>query len=296
MEKYLIPMIIKTFKKLFIGGEWYVGLRDLANTPEKKYIQVKTPQDEWIADPFIVEEDGKHFLFCEQFVKKENKAGISCYEIVDGTATDGRFIIKEPYHLSYPCVFKIHGKYYMIPESSANNTIDLYEAVRFPYEWTHKKVLMSGSKYVDSTVYVNNGNYFLLSYKKNGSIWNLYVFSFDVDKLSLSFELSIDFNANTGRPAGFLYQEGNKLIRPSQFCKNKYGESLILNEVCRMDSSNFDERVYDRIEATDIEFPFAIDRIHTINRDSKYEVIDVFKERIDLIHGLKIFKRVYLKK
>ena len=37
-------------------------------------------------------------------------------------------------------------------------------------------------------------------------------------------------------------------------------------------------------------------RVHTYSESEKYEVIDLFEEKFDIFHGIKIFCRAYLKK
>lgn len=290
----MTPLII--LKKLFLGGTWFVGIRDLNEPKKTRYTVVSVPEGQWVADPFLFEENGHHYLFCEQYITEQNRAGISCFEIIDGQATNGQFIIQNSYHMSYPCVFKIGQYHYMIPESSANNSIDLYEATVFPYKWQHKKTLLKGAKYVDSTIYQEDGEYKLLSYRKGDGGWNLEMFVLDPVKLELKSINKIEYKENIGRPAGFLFKKGIHLIRPAQGCSSKYGEKIIFYQIDEMSENRFSEHEIEEMTYQDIEFPFAVDRIHTINRDSKYEVIDVFQERIDLLHGFNILKRAYFKK
>ena len=148
--------VSRLIQKLFMGGKWYVGIRNL-NESEKKYRIVDAPNGQWIADPFLYEYDGKHYLFVEQYIKEEQHACLGCYEIINGIPSNYHIIVKKTYHMSYPCVFRVDGYHYMIPESSANNTLDLYQASEFPFKWEHKHTLLQGDKYVDSTVYLGGG-------------------------------------------------------------------------------------------------------------------------------------------
>lgn len=288
--------IINILKKIFIGGTWYVGIRDIHTIQTNKYTNVATAENQWVADPFLFEENGKHYLFCEQYDNTKNKAGISCYEIIDGKATNGTLIIEESYHLSYPCVFKIKDKHYMIPESSANNTIDLYVASEFPFKWSHKKTLLKGEKYVDSTIFFNDNGILLLTYRNVSSGYELVIFSLDERSLELKFRTVKRFDENVGRPAGFLFNQDGKIVRPAQFCKNRYGESILFYQFDGIEDNQYREHHIGEMTVKGIDFPIAIQRIHTLNRDSRYEVVDLFKERIDLLHGLKILKRAYFQK
>ena len=113
--------IKQLYSKLFIGGKWHVGYRTLnAETP---YEIVETPQKTWIADPFLFEHKGEHYLFVEIYDELAEKAGIGYYHFENGVPKYKGVIISNPYHMSYPCVFVYKDNIYMIPETSGNNTI-----------------------------------------------------------------------------------------------------------------------------------------------------------------------------
>lgn len=283
----------KIFNKLFVGGNWYVGIRKHSHNSNMIYDIVEAPDSQWIADPFLYEFEGRHFLFVEQYFEKKHRAGIGVYEIENGISTHNKIIIENDYHMSYPCVFYYKGNHYIIPESSANNTIDLYIADSFPYKWSHMATLLSGEKYVDSTVYIDNERILLLSYKSEKHGWKLVVFNLNIEECRLTNLCEKAYLKNTGRPAGFLYH-ADKLYRPSQDCSNKYGEGLIINEVDKIEKGNYSEHRSTYISYKDVKSPIDIQRIHTLNRDSQYEVVDFFKEKIDIFHAFRIIKRAYL--
>ena len=288
--------MVNLFYKLFIGGTWSIGYRDIENMPEKKYELVQVPEGQWAADPFIYEYAGEHYLFVEQYNIKENRAGIGYFHFENGVPVYKGLIITQPYHMSYPCVFEFAGVHYMIPESSANGTIDLYKAKRFPDKWVHEKTLLSGVKYVDSTVYRKQNEYTLLSYTKRNNAWQLVIFDLDMEKRELVQQSSVEFSRNTGRPAGLFFKQNGKIIRPSQDCSERYGKSLLLNEVLDDNSKTYSEREFGKLQSNDISIPVKHERIHTINSDSKYEVVDVFVEKIVFYRIFVLFKRAYLRK
>ena len=53
-------------------------------------------------------------------------------------------VLDLPHHLSYPFVFEEDGEVWMIPESCAAGTIDLYRATAFPGGWVHEARLVDG--------------------------------------------------------------------------------------------------------------------------------------------------------
>lgn len=279
--------------KAFVGGEWKVGYR-LRNEPHGQYCLVDTPAGTWAADPFLYEANGEHYLFVELYEEKKNKACIAYYRFIDGIPVYQDKIIDQPYHMSYPCVFEHKGEHYMVPETSANGTIDLYKAVEFPNHWELSATLLSGEKYVDSTVWLYNDSLRLISYKKTKNAWQLVFFDLDIDKQKLSVNYSIDYSENSARPAGNMLFD-NEFYRPAQDCRRKYGEALLFYRVILAEQGAFKEQLHHELKVTDIKTEAAVARVHTYNRDSVFEVVDIFEERFDIAHGLKIFWRAYMR-
>ena len=120
--------IKRLIQKAFIGGQWYVGYRRKGDT---KYSVIETPRDMWIADPTMFVANGEHYLFVEVYEKKKKKAAIGYYHFENNVPVYKGLIVENPYHMSYPCVFEYNGEFYMIPESSANDSITLYRAEHF---------------------------------------------------------------------------------------------------------------------------------------------------------------------
>lgn len=67
----------------------------------------------------------------------------------------------------------------------------------------------------------------------------------------------------------------------------KYGENLLIYEVDSF--SPYSEHLIKTVGANQIETLKQYDRVHTYTDDGTFEVIDLFKEKIDLMHGAKIF-------
>lgn len=286
--------IKKLFQKAFVGGRWSVAYRD-AEKEETVYCyaNVGLPKDQWVADPFVFEHEGRHYLFCEQYETKENRAGIGYFAFENGIPVNKGIVLRRPYHMSYPCLFSYRGTVYMIPETSSNGTVELYRAVEFPHKWELDTVLLQG-RYLDSTVYESEEGLSLFTYEKRGKEWILTCFALDMETRTLCKRSGKIYETNVGRPAGKLWQEDGKLYRPAQDCSEKYGEALI---VYRVDSlAPLQETPVQRITAGQYDLPQKADRLHTYNTDNRYAVVDVFQEQFDLLHGWKIFKRSVLKK
>lgn len=280
--------IKRLIQKAFVGGQWYVGYRCKGDA---KYNIIETTKDTWIADPTMFAANGEHYLFVEVYENNKKKAAIGYYQFENSTPVYKGLIIENSYHMSYPCVFEYNGEYYMIPESSANDSITLYHAEHFPDKWIKETDLLKGEKYVDSTVFRRGNDLGLLSYKAIKGGWQLVSFSLDMEQKVLKKENVLDYKENIGRPAGYIFA-GNK--RPAQDCQKKYGENLLIYEVDSFEP--YSEHIINKVRANQIETVKPYDRVHTYTEDGIFEVVDLFKDKIDLLHGVKIFCRAYLRK
>lgn len=279
--------------KVAIGGEWRVVYRSRCNA--ERYRSLTVPEGAWVADPFLYAVNGDHYLFVEFYESKKGQACLAYYKIIAGEAVFQGKVIEQPYHMSYPCVFEYNGEHYMIPETSANQTVDLYRATQFPTQWEKVKTLLSGKRYVDTTVIKRENEYRAISYRKSQQGWVLDVFALDLKQYTMTLLDSVQYASNIGRPAGGFLQE-EVLLRPAQNCVNKYGENLILYQVDQWTSDTYQEHEIQQISAQDFPFHGKVDRIHTYNRDSMYECVDIYQEKLDLLHGVKTLWRAYLRK
>lgn len=280
--------IKRLLQKAFIGGQWYIGYR---HKGEKEYEVIKTSKGVWIADPMMFSANGEHYMFVEVFEECKKKASIGYYHFENGLPVYKGIIIEEPYHLSYPCVFAHAGMYYMIPESSANNCISLYRAEHFPDKWVKEADLLNGEKYVDSTVFADGEDCGILSYKSVKGRWELIHFSLDLEKKKLKMQTSLDYHENIGRPGGYIF---DKCMRPAQNCQRKYGEELLIYKI---DSFfPYAEHLDHIVKPKQIEAGGHFNRVHTYTEDGLLEAVDLFKEKVDLLHGFKILCRAYLRK
>ena len=92
------------------------------------------------AHPFLVREDDQYCLFFTAKYGPDDMGGIGLALSPDGLNwTYEKMVIKEPFVLSYPYVFKWQDEYYMIPEAHTENAVRLYRATDFPREWAFEK-------------------------------------------------------------------------------------------------------------------------------------------------------------
>ena len=81
----------------------------------------------FVADPFMIEVDGRWFMFFEVMNTSNKKGEIGLAVSTNLLRWEYRGIVfKQPHHLSYPFVFESGSKFYMIPEMSNAAEITIF--------------------------------------------------------------------------------------------------------------------------------------------------------------------------
>lgn len=246
----------------------------------------------WAADPFLVEQDSDVYLFYELFDNVEQKGKIAYSKLNGNKADSPKIVLDEPYHLSFPNVFKIKGEFYMIPETGGNHCIELFKAIKFPDEWKLVKVLVNKIDACDTVVLEQDGVLNLLTSEMDTSIseypW-CYVRNrlFRIEANGLTKEKTIgnnigDFGARNG---GGIIDNNNHLVRVGQDCSGgMYGKGIVFWEM----SENFEDvKILSRLTAEDAELLInwhdqkhvKLKGTHTYNISRHYEVIDASEDR-----------------
>lgn len=249
-----------------------------------------TSKDKFWADPFVITKDKYHYIFVEEYLFKTLKAHISVLKIDDkGTLLSSDRIIERPYHMSYPFIFELNDKYYMIPESRGNRTIQLFSCKSFPDKWEFEMNLMENISATDSTLFFYNNKWWLFT-----AVDELNSSSIPFSELFLYFSDDL-FSGNwqshpmnpivtdikTSRPAGRIFVLNNKVYRPSQDCSGSYGKAFNLNQITIFSETAYEEILVSKVEA---DWSSKIIGTHTFNFNNKVTVIDAspLKKRIRL--------------
>ncbi|MDU3411318.1 hypothetical protein [Clostridium sp.] len=285
----MVKKIENLFKKLFIGGEWSIAFK---NINHKDYqVKIENNKDYWGADPFLWKYKGDYYLFCEKYLRNKDKGVIGVFKIEENfKLLDMGIVLEENYHLSYPQIFSLNGTIYMIPESSGNHTVDLYKCVEFPMKWVKCKNILRNIYAVDTNTIDINEKIYMITYVYKENVPYLQVYIFD-EKFSAKLIYEKKYLVNIGRGAGNIFINQNKLIRPTQNQKQKYGESVIFNEI--LDIEGYTEKEVGKLTIDDISVigQNKYKRIHTYNRLDDIEVIDVRSEKFDMFLAYKKMRR-----
>jgi hypothetical protein len=271
--------------KLFYTGnlKWFLYFGDNHNSllPDLNNLQRLDPQlnDRFWADPFPLSREGKNYIFVEELFYKENVGHISLIELGnDGKPQAINRIIEKPYHISFPFVFKAGDDYFMVPETSANKSIDIYKCTRFPHKWEFVKSLMKDLRAVDTILFCYENKWWLFTTIDetdglSGGSTELFLF-FNDDLFSDAWESHpqnpIITDVRISRPAG------GKIYRPSQDCSGRYGRAINICQILALSETEYNETPVYRITP---DWDKDIKGTHTYNFDNNFVVIDAYSFR-----------------
>lgn len=263
--------------------QWFIAYREnsgiIPTSPKDMagFQPIYPPRDRFYADPFIVERNGKHHIFFEDYRYKQRKGLISVIEIDQhGYSTHPEVVLERPYHLSYPNVFEREGEWFMLPETRDNKTVELYRAVDFPRRWVLEKVLLKNAPAVDPTLFEHDGKQWLfVGGMLENSSPNEDLFLYSADSLFSDWlphrRNPVISDVRSARPAGQIFIHNGRMIRPSQDCAVRYGYALRFNRVETLTETEYVETPVGHISA---EWHPRNLGTHTFNQNSRFQVVD----------------------
>jgi hypothetical protein len=282
----------KRYENRHFDEQWLLGFRPLsegqgaADLMQTRHLDGFTlldpPRDRFFADPFLAREGEKIYCFFEESEIAPVFGWISLVvlnprgEVIEPP----RAVLRCDYHLSYPQIFNHGGQWYMLPETSANRTIELWRADAFPDGWRRERVLIEDIPAADATLYQNEQGWWLfaavkLDCRKFGN--KLYLWHSD-DLLSGEWKPHplnpVRENLLYDRPAGELFMANGRLIRPVQDSVKRYGGAVEFRQLDRLTAAEYAEHAVARLE-----FPrssgFA--GVHTVNACAGMAAIDLLR-------------------
>jgi methionyl-tRNA formyltransferase len=273
----------RTIEKLAYSETWSLAYRfktseQDVNDSFHRYRFLVPPKGRFWADPFPIKVGEKYFVFFEDFVYREGKANISVIEIAkDGTLSEPVRALETDFHLSYPFIFKWQEALYMIPETGANNTVELYRCVSFPLKWEKQAVLLEANNPSDATLFEIDGTWWMfVNIEERGVTVNW-------EELHLFHSASplgpwhphrrnpVKSDVRNSRPAGHLFFQNGQLFRPAQDCSKRYGYATSINRVVTLSDEEYREEEVAKIVP---EWAKEVIGTHTINSAGDLTVID----------------------
>ena len=247
-----------------------------------KAIKIENPANHFLADPFVISENDKHYCFVEDYDLSLSRGCISLYELNKTKTICHGEVIKEPFHMSYPYVFEYQSKFYMVPETCENRDIRLYEAEEFPHKWRFSKTIFTDISATDTTIFEVNGLWWLFTNidPRNSGDHDSELFIFFSDN-PLSDQWTphpknpVICNSLTARMGGILF-ENDSIYRVSQRQGfDTYGQASNINKIIHLSPADYMEELQLTIEPN---FFKNIKGTHHLHSNQQVTVFD-FKKK-----------------
>lgn len=269
----------RKLSKVLFHYQWQLlfDLNDSISEKINEFKKIIPSNDRFWADPFIVFIDNKYYIFFEEFIYKKNKGHISFFMIDQkGDISKPQIILDRPYHLSFPFIFNYDNEYYMIPESSENNTIEVYKCIEFPQKWEFYKILMSDVIATDSILFYYDHKWWLFTTimkKQNEYELCLFYSSNPLNEQWIPHPKNPIVSKNKGsRSAGRIYEENGIIKRPAQDSSKRYGYGVIFYQINIINETHYQESEINSIYP---DWDKNIIGIHTFARDNKLTMMDM---------------------
>lgn len=242
----------------------------------------------WYADPILVSYRGESYLFLESYDMR-TKLGSIAYAKFDGAGklSAPQIIIREAYHMSFPMVFSWNDQLYMIPETSANHSLNLYRCEGRIDQWKLVKSFCVEEELVDTVVTACYDDHVELvtsaqhETHKRMNKWQ----KFKIFREGEDFRLEADevFNKReiysyADRTGGSLITEqGMKILPIQESTEIDYGVNLYLNDYSAGDLTNMP--VLKKVTVDHILLPDVPQKqqigVHSYGLSDRLEVVDM---------------------
>lgn len=236
------------------GIEWSIGIYtgqspfDLVSPKKLNPVliakNVTDVRARFVADPFMITDGSLWYMFFE-VMNADTKQG----DIGLATSSDGlkwkyeQIVLDEPFHLSYPYVFKWNDAHYMVPESYQAHSVRLYKAEHFPIKWLPVATLLHGD-FVDPSVVHYRGKWWIfVAHRQGNSVLRLYY----ADTLKGPYTEHpkspiVLGDASIARPAGRVLILGDRIYRFAQDDHLTYGNQVKMFEITELTPTRYAEK------------------------------------------------------
>jgi hypothetical protein len=223
----------------FDGGQRWLN-------PILKAEDVTDVAAKFVADPFLMKEGATWYLFFEVYNRSTKQGDLALATSQNTWLWDyQQVILDEPFHLSYPYVFKWDGAYYLIPESFEADSVRLYKADVFPTQWSFVTTLVDGGDYVDNSIAYYNGKWWLFSATtSNDTLYLFYADNLTGPFLEHPDSPIVTKNLHKARPSGRVLVFEDRLYRYTMDVNPPVGtHSVWAYEITSLTPTSYVERL-----------------------------------------------------
>ena len=285
LSRLCTKYVASKFQAALNSDQWALAYRFRsgpcdANNTLYRFKNLIPPKDRFWADPFAIQSGEHYYVFLEEYSYEFAKGHISVIELDrKGVVSGPRKVLEREYHLSYPFVFEWNGNYWMIPESAANKTVELYRAKSFPFVWQLEKVLMTDVRAKDATLAEIDGTWWMfVSIAEHSIPDELYLFSAPspLGPWTPHRRNPVKSDVRGSRPAGALFEWNGEVYRPAQDSSGRYGYAISINRLMQLDHERFSE---ERVSQILPNWSDDLLATHTISITGDLTVVDCLRKR-----------------
>ena len=251
------------FNELFYCENWQLGIikartADILgelqydiDLEEVDFLQAKNANF-YYADGFAVKDSERLLLLFEDYSYNSRQGHLSSvwFNERDYSFTKPVTLLKEPWHLSYPFVFKYKGSTYCLPECKDRKNVELYRLDTNSMKLIHERTLIENLEAVDPSLIYHQNHWYLFFTAGYATNTELHIWHAEnlEDEFMPHVLNPVKSNVGNSRPAGSLFYLDGKLYRPSQDCSRSYGGRIIINEVKILTEQFFLEQTVNVLE------------------------------------------------
>lgn len=240
------------------SGTWSIGIYEGSSPLDLRPSEhapnpVLTARDvtdvpaEFVADPFMVYDNGTYYMFFEVLNSQKNLGDIGL-----ATSTDGfhwhyeKVVLSERFSMSYPYVFEWKKDYYLIPESNQVKEVRLYRASDFPVKWEFAGKLLRGQRYSDSSVFQYDDRWWMFTATRsrphnNGRLRLYYADSPAGHWTEHPLSPVVKNDPKIARPGGRVLVSGDGVVRFAQEDYPVYGKQVWAFRITQLDGLRYRE-------------------------------------------------------
>jgi hypothetical protein len=274
-------LVTRLLLKRYYRWGFAFSRNDWKNTVMGQSNRVKNPPNHFLADPFVIRERERDFCFVEDYDYGRKKGCISVYELKGNSAEPLGEAIVEPFHMSFPYLFRFQGKLYMCPETNEAKQIRLYECTNFPLEWRLSKILMENISAVDTMIFEKGGVWWMFTNidpaNADDNCSELFIFSTD-DPINGSWtphpKNPVVIDSSKARNAGLLFDHDAIYRVAQKQAFDLYGHGFSINKILILSK---DQYVETQVRAVSANFFSDLKGTHHMHSNGNVSVFDYLR-------------------
>jgi hypothetical protein len=222
-----------------------------AKNPVLTYRDVTDARAIFVADPFLVHDSSRWYMFLEVMNDTGYKGEIAVATSYNGLEWNYEgIILTDPSSMSYPYVFEWNGEYYMLPEIYQQDCLRVYKAETFPRRWQPVATFLGGNTFADASIFHWQGHWYILSCSKPKENDTLRLFHSPSPLGPWSEHPRspvVTGNPRAARPGGRVVEWTGGLVRFAQICVPRYGTGLRAFRITHLTPEEYSEQAIDQL-------------------------------------------------